>query len=128
MRPILKRRKLPEQIQTEREVAFDAIGWQLLDKINTTYWNIRHKPCGTTKRYAIASLINTGLKPKCLYCLDKERKLALTSVGYLLGERVDSARFNITHIKCGHTFAYKVSSVKSLGMTPKCVFCDALNK
>ena len=123
MRPILKRKKLPEQIQQERVSAFGNAGWQLLDKVNATYWNIRHKACGKIKKYAIGSLINTGLKPKCSHCLDKARKLALVSIGYSLGERVDSARFLITHITCGNTFPYRVSNVKALGMTPRCPKC-----
>ncbi len=122
-RPILQRKKTQQQIQQDREVAFDAIGWELLDKINSTYFNIRHKSCGKVKRYAIASLINTGLKPKCGQCLDKARKLALVSIGYSLGERVDSAKFNITHVTCGNTFPYRISNVKALGMTPRCPKC-----
>lgn len=127
-RPILKRRKLSEQIQQERKVAFDVAGWEMVERINCTHWTVRHKACGKVKKYAIASLINTGLKPRCHHCLDKARRLALMSVGYELGARVDSAKFNITHIACGHSFSYRVSNVKSLGMTPKCVFCDAFNK
>lgn len=112
----------------ERQKAFDKIGWHLLEKLSTTHWQIAHKKCGGMQRYAIASVMNTGLKPRCNKCLDIARKQALTNVGYVLGERVKGAKFNITHAKCGTTFPYKVSSVVALGTTPTCPRCAGFEK
>lgn len=125
-RPILKRRKTPEQKQAERRSAFNKANWQLLERVDKRHWLIRHKTCGSTKHYAIASLINTGLKPRCEACLNIARVKALANVGYALGERVDGAKFNITHLQCGNSFSYKVSSVVALGTTPVCPHCAAL--
>lgn len=127
-RPIITRRKTQDQIQSEREQAFASVDWELVERISCTHWQIRHKTCGHKKKYAIASLMSTGLKPKCPVCINKARVKALAKVGYTLGERIDSAKFNITHTDCGATFAYKVASVVAFGTKPKCVFCDAKNK
>jgi alpha-D-ribose 1-methylphosphonate 5-triphosphate synthase subunit PhnG len=113
-------------LNKSRQAALDTVGYDLLKQVDSKYFTIRHRQCGTNQDYALGTLTSRGWTPTCNHCLIQSRQAALDTVDYDLVKQVNGKYFTIKHRICGTDQDYALGNLTTSGATPTCNHC--LNK